>query len=271
MYGFKMKIISVIAISLLILTGCGSTGSGDSKTKEKQTQLQKPVSQNGIFTYNDLQWQDDETVRGSRVTYDERNNYCQSLTLGGYSDWRLPTVAEFDTLNTVKDKLHFAWDKENYLFWTANEGTAANKEYIRFYNLSNGRSDIWYVDKLKENNYDWNIRCVRSDKSSSDQASKKLYDVQVVSDKSLPDSQCKGATGLLIINSDKLSGTVTSEWGISYAITGTYLTGSHEIKGGFANGGKQVATFEGTADNSTADGTWRDDLGCYGTWSGTIR
>ena len=98
----------------------------------------------------------------------------------------------------------------------------------------------------------------------------KVYNVTVISDKSLPTSVCKGATGTLIINNDVVSGTVNSDWGKAYDITGTYIPENNHIEGGFADAGTQVATYEGTADQSNASGTWRDSS-CYGTWTGTLK
>jgi len=99
----------------------------------------------------------------------------------------------------------------------------------------------------------------------------KVYNVTVVSDDSLSPDTCKGATGTLIIREDKVSGTVKSDWGKIYDITGTYISETSKIEGGFADAKTQVATYKGTANNNSASGTWEDSLGCYGTWSGTIK
>ncbi len=45
-----------------------------------------------------LQWQDSYTAENNEsvksASWDEAQNYCSALTLGGYSDWRTPTVEE---------------------------------------------------------------------------------------------------------------------------------------------------------------------------------
>ncbi len=57
---------------------------------------------NGIVTDTGtkLQWQDD-TV-GSAMAWEASINHCESLTLGGHSDWRLPNINE---LISIVDKL----------------------------------------------------------------------------------------------------------------------------------------------------------------------
>ena len=53
---------------------------------------------NGIIKDNvtGLEWQQD-TAPGT-YTWDDANSYCANLRLGGYSDWRLPTVKEWSSL-----------------------------------------------------------------------------------------------------------------------------------------------------------------------------
>jgi hypothetical protein len=35
---------------------------------------------------------------GSDTSWVQANNYCKNLTLGGYADWRLPTLKELETI-----------------------------------------------------------------------------------------------------------------------------------------------------------------------------
>ncbi|RUM67720.1 MAG: hypothetical protein DSZ05_02145 [Sulfurospirillum sp.] len=121
---------------------------------------QKGLHGDGIFTYKGLQWQDNDEIKGNRVQYADRNSYCSQLRLGGYSDWRLPSVEEFNQLNEVKDQLHFAWSEENYIYWTSD----STESIIRMYNLSNGMSPLYHIDRLT--GYGWSIRCVRDTSSS---------------------------------------------------------------------------------------------------------
>jgi hypothetical protein len=56
-------------------------------------------SNDGIVTDNvtGLQWQDDYSDNSDaikQVTWTDAIDYCESLTLGGYSDWRLPNKKE---------------------------------------------------------------------------------------------------------------------------------------------------------------------------------
>ena len=42
----------------------------------------------------ELQWQDDSEVSRNRLNWKAAKNYCDKLSLGGYSDWRLPNITE---------------------------------------------------------------------------------------------------------------------------------------------------------------------------------
>ncbi|MDD5434085.1 MAG: DUF1566 domain-containing protein [Nitrospira sp.] len=49
-----------------------------------------------VVSFIGLQWAQD--AGGQKMTWDEANAYVQKLRLGGYSDWRLPTKEEFESL-----------------------------------------------------------------------------------------------------------------------------------------------------------------------------
>jgi len=159
-----LKTTMALALGTALLTGCGGGSSeGGAGTGTQGNGMQNSStnsnSKNGVVTYKNLEWQDDGTIEGNRVEYAYRNDYCTGLTTGGHSDWRLPTLSEFKELNEVKDQLDFAWNKENYIYWTADEGRAAGKNYIMMFNLSKGVSILFYVDRL--DSYGWSTRCVR--------------------------------------------------------------------------------------------------------------
>ena len=57
-----------------------------------------------------LQWQDNEEAGGEvNATWEGAKNYCSSLSLGGYNDWRLPTIKELESIVDYK-KYSFAID-----------------------------------------------------------------------------------------------------------------------------------------------------------------
>ncbi len=45
-----------------------------------------------------LQWQDDNTTTPSTLTWDYAITYCTNLEFGGFSDWRLPSKEELETI-----------------------------------------------------------------------------------------------------------------------------------------------------------------------------
>jgi formylglycine-generating enzyme required for sulfatase activity len=77
----------------------------------------------GTITDNNtgLMWQKTD---GSEMTFENANDYCQNLSLGGYSDWRLPTGIElfslnhFDQINPALDLNYFPKTVAEY-WWTS--------------------------------------------------------------------------------------------------------------------------------------------------------
>ncbi len=60
-------------------------------------------SSSGIVTDNKtgLQWQDDYSDNGGNIkqaTWRDAIDYCENLSLGGYTDWRLPNINELRSI-----------------------------------------------------------------------------------------------------------------------------------------------------------------------------
>ena len=105
-------------------------------------------------TKTGLMWQDD--VVGSTMDWNTAITTCENLTLGGYSDWRLPNIRE---LKSIVDKskanpaispnfITFVSD----IYWSSTIFNQLDKEWGMRYD---GYHTVYY----KTNNY--YVRCVR--------------------------------------------------------------------------------------------------------------
>ncbi len=84
-----MKKILLITIGLSALLFADFTKSGDIVTD----------------TSTGLQWQDNADAKNNTRTWEGAIDYCENLTLGGYSDWRLPNINELKSIvDRSKDK-----------------------------------------------------------------------------------------------------------------------------------------------------------------------
>lgn len=106
-----------------------------------------------------LQWQDNSDAKLISKTWAEAISYCEALTLGGYSDWRMPNFNELFYL-ADRSKANPSLDNtfQNIVsdyYWSSTtvvdaEGTAWNVHF--------GRGiDNW--DFKSNSDY---VRCVRS-------------------------------------------------------------------------------------------------------------
>lgn len=84
-----------------------------------------------------LSWQDSTYSSDANISWSDAQNYCSTLELGGYSDWRLPTVNE---LRSIVDYTRSDGSALNAVF--ENEPTYIyQNSYYRSYWTSTYRSD----------------------------------------------------------------------------------------------------------------------------------
>ena len=75
-----------------------------------------------------LMWQK-ETPENYDYTLNEAKEYCNNLTIGGYSDWRLPTAAEFSTIINYAETTDGAYIHSSF---TENQINYLTKEGVVF-------------------------------------------------------------------------------------------------------------------------------------------
>jgi len=104
-----------------------------------------------------LEWQDDNIT--DTMEWQEAIEYCESLELGGYSDWRLPNINE---LKTIMDRSRY-----NPAIVSAFEHTSSGIYWSSTTN-ENRHEEAWYVlfeGGGVDNGYKFNdlyVRCVRA-------------------------------------------------------------------------------------------------------------
>lgn len=109
------------------LTDTGQTTSYSSTSGEDADFIINPMSftdnGNGTVTDNNtgLMWQKTD---GGEMTFEATADYCKNLTLGGFTDWRLPTGIElfslhyFDQINPAMNTVYFPKTAAEY-WWTS--------------------------------------------------------------------------------------------------------------------------------------------------------
>lgn len=127
-------------------------------------QQSAPAPVDAVVTWTDpatgLTWTKKDN--GVDVTWQEAMNYCQSLQIGGQSDWRLPTINELQGLYDpsinapdrssggqavpwqVKGKLALsAWGE-----WSSTQGNAPDQAWV--FGFGNGKPFSYRFDGLKK-------------------------------------------------------------------------------------------------------------------------
>ena len=103
-----------------------------------------------------LEWQDDAV--GSSMTWESAIGYCESLTLGGYSDWRLPNVNELKSI-VDRSKLSLAivqgFENTSSNYYWSSTTFEDYRKYVWIVYFSSG--NVYY--NLKGENF--YVRCVR--------------------------------------------------------------------------------------------------------------
>ncbi len=136
-----MRVIFLIMIGLSTLAFADFTKNGDIVTDNT----------------SGLQWQDDTEVIIVTKSWEEALSYCDNLSLGGYSNWRLPNINE---LKSIVDKskesptiVNGFTNVNPYGYWSSSVGNEEGYAWrVLFY-----YGYVYSYDK----NYNNYVRCVR--------------------------------------------------------------------------------------------------------------
>jgi len=136
-----MRILLIIAI-------------GFSALMAEITMLQDPRT--------NLMWEDTPHVREAKIRQPRAVIYCKELTIGGFEDWRLPTIHELLTIidyTRISPAIlrEFSYTEDESFYWTK---THVADEDDAFWGVNFKRG---YSSKASEY-YDRYVRCVRDAK-----------------------------------------------------------------------------------------------------------
>jgi len=111
-----------------------------------------------------LQWQDDNDAKTVTKSWVDAISYCEELTLGGYTDWRLPNINELKIIiDRTKKNPEIALSFQN-----TNTDSPEDDYYWSSTTYDDYRGDAWVVDfsygyvnyYAKDSSY--YVRCVRA-------------------------------------------------------------------------------------------------------------
>ena len=160
-----------------------------------------------------LMWQDDNPTTYNPIRGDQAAGYCSNLTLGTYSDWRLPKVDElFSIMHRNRnypsiDSSIFLTMEYRTTFWTATTLGSNDRRYVDFYEGT---------EKWSSQVYSYSVRCVRGNENTPlvqrDASNGVVIDYQsrlVWQDNTLP-SKAEWADSVNYCNALSLNGS--DEW-----------------------------------------------------------
>jgi len=110
-----------------------------------------------------LMWQDNEVEpMRLRKLWQGAIDYCEVLTLGGYSDWRLPNIREFKSIidRRYKPAINPAFVNKKTSTDTYWSSTSFLGDTNRAWTASFNEGSLYHYTKDYYNNF-YDIRCVR--------------------------------------------------------------------------------------------------------------
>jgi len=107
-----------------------------------------------------LQWEDSDHAGSTTLAWSDAASYCDTLTLGGFSDWRLPTIRELKYIVDLTKSTDPYIDETYFTksagdpYWSSTEDSAdtSNAWVVDFYS--------GYSTKKAKTNTRY-VRCVR--------------------------------------------------------------------------------------------------------------
>jgi hypothetical protein len=145
-----------------------------------------------IDEVSSLKWEDTEHVKNTTLNYIDAKSYCENLTLGEITDWRVPTVKELWYLHD-RSKSNPALNStfQNYKYFNASYGIYAGSTLTSTV-YSQDNSQVWVIQNNsgasvrqteKTSDSSMYVRCVSGVSDYENLEFEKNFDDNVVIDK----------------------------------------------------------------------------------------
>jgi len=91
--------LAVLSLSLGLVLSCGDDdddddSGGDDDAGDDDADDDDAENDTWTDSTSGLMWQNGSSVGSEYYAWDEALSYCESLSWGGFDDWRLPTISE---------------------------------------------------------------------------------------------------------------------------------------------------------------------------------
>jgi hypothetical protein len=208
----KLGLISLIILTILVACRSNSSSSNEITKNENKSSLPVTGQQTSYYSNDDgalkigktrsfkksednkyvvdnvtkLMWQDTKETKDkeNRKTWQDAINYCESLTLGGFNDWRLPNIKEITYLSYIGEDYENNFKEFQYMgdsgFWSSTS-TAYLKDGENYAYQSGMYSFI--NNFVLPMDYKLNVRCTRNQSNTKNIALTRDADKEVVIDK----------------------------------------------------------------------------------------
>lgn len=158
---FICIIAAICACAFLLLASCDTLDEVDLSKETPPTYVKPEYSDNGDGTITDTTTNGIMWVSGSasQIPYSTAYSHCENLSLAGYTDWRLPTIAELETLGF--DDANYSWFQDYSTlkaeYWFSSD--LENNVFVYSIQLSTKKTSKTYIDSTTSTRY---VRCARA-------------------------------------------------------------------------------------------------------------
>jgi len=123
-------------------------------------QIYRKSSNTVVDTKAKLMWVDNISVIKIQKTHEEAISYCGELSLGGYSNWRIPKIEEFELIVNKKNHKNYINRAFKYNvpdgYWAERSHWRTLWFYADYMHFISGTA---YFDSRHKNKY---VRCIRN-------------------------------------------------------------------------------------------------------------